>query len=260
MGMRGTECRALSKPLGSLSLAVKGKPSFPGSDPAPALTEHVSVPGTFMNFLHIQKIFWISFLLSIYSLWQSPNANSILSLFRAPGAFQGSSAPLGLLWFHPLGGEGRLGRPPSARPCFPPFLCLFLLLLLFLHEAFRLAPETVPLPFLWFPRALSETSIITQYFVCSKSWCPHSPPQPDSEVRVGRAESMAPLNLLEASTPPSTFKQLNNKVWSRRCRWEHESLPFSPPFSGVPGCLPTPTTSSLDSENRSFMGTGAPMR
>lgn len=76
--------------------------------------------GISMSFLHIQKIFGTSSLLSIYSSWQSPNASSILSLFQASGKFQKSSVPLGVPEFTLSEERAGLGDHLLQKPTFLP--------------------------------------------------------------------------------------------------------------------------------------------
>lgn len=77
---------------------------------------------------------------------------------------------------------------------FPLLLRLFLLLLLLLlHEVFPSGPDTTTPSFLWFPKALSKTSIITQQ-LCVQELVSLSTPQRDSEVQAGGTESLTVIS------------------------------------------------------------------
>ena len=93
----------------------------------PALMEHAPVLEKYNDFLYIQKIFWISFLLSVYLQMSTV----ILNLFQAPCAFQKEFCSLrspltlpsprqGQAWVTAFCKRTRLPSPPAPPPPPPP--------------------------------------------------------------------------------------------------------------------------------------------
>lgn len=132
--------------------------------------------------------------LNIFSTLCHQMATVYWIYFRPLAHSKKSSVSQGLPHFALSEERAGMGDSLLQELAFPLLLRLFLLLLLLLlHEVFPSGPDTTTPSFLWFPKALSKTSIITQQ-LCVQELVSLSTPQRDSEVQAGGTESLTVIS------------------------------------------------------------------